>query len=96
MQRASKTFLGLIAIAPAMCVPALADDMSYSFIELAYIDTEIDAFGTDIDGDGVGVGLSFELGEIAFLTATFSLLDFDFGIDLTQFTVGLGGRYAIN
>ena len=84
--------LGLLAIGVSATAPAIADDgMSYNYIEAAYIDTEIDD-GLDVDGDGIGVGGSVELGDFMFLTAGYSSQEFDFSVDLDQLSVGIGAH----
>ena len=82
--------IGLLALAVSVSTPVLADnDMSYSFIEGAYLDTEIDN-GPDIDGDGFGLSGSVELGTNYFLTAGYSTQEFNAGVDLDQKSIGFG------
>ena len=84
--------IGLLAVATAVSAPALADDaLSYTYIEAAYLDTEIDD-GPDVDGDGYGIAGSFELTDALFLTASYADQDFDFGIDSNRWTAGLGAH----
>ena len=88
--------LGLVALAASVSLPAWADDgMSYTFVEAAYVDTEIDGSGFDVDGDGIALDGSFELNESVFLTASYSTQDFDFGIDLDQWSAGIGGHMPL-
>ena len=86
--------LGLVALAASVSLPAWADDMSYTYVEAAYVDTDIDD-GLDVDGDGFAVGGSFEISESFFLTGGYSAQDFDFGIDLDQWSVGIGGHMPL-
>ena len=58
----------------------------------AYIDTELD----DIDGDGFGLSGSFALNETLFLNAGYANQDFDFGLDLDQWSAGIGAHTSIN
>lgn len=88
--------LWLVLLSAAIAAPALADGMSYSFVEAAFVNTEIDNGSVDVDGDGFAIGGSFEINDAVFIIASFSTQDFDFGIDLNQFSVGFGGRYPIN
>ncbi len=86
---------GLFALGAGMAAPALADDgMSYNYIEAAYVDTEIDD-GLDVDGDGLLLNGSVELGENFFLTAGYGTQEFDFSVDLDQWAVGIGGHAPI-
>lgn len=75
--------------------PAFAGDLSYNFIEIGYQEAELDddLAGFSFDGDGFGVGGSFEVGESWFVGVSYSTIGFDFGIDLDQISVG-GGYHA--
>ena len=81
--------LGLVSLL-ALSGPALADGLNYNFIEAGYVEFDLDDDIVDVDGDGLGIGGSFEVGESMFVTAGYSTADFDFGIDLDQLSVGLG------
>ncbi len=71
---------------------AYADNgLNYNYIEAAYLDTEIDD-GLDVDGDGPALRGSFALNETFFVEAGYATQDFDFGIDLDRWTVGLGAH----
>ena len=74
--------------------PALAGGLSYNFVELGYQNAELDDdfAGISVDGDGYGISGSFEVGESWFVTASYGTLDFDFGVDLDQLSIG-GGFY---
>ena len=72
--------------------PAMADGLSYNYIQLGYqkADLDDDLAGISIDGDGYGISGSFEVGESFFIGAGYSALDFDFGVDLDQLSIGGG------
>lgn len=73
--------------------PALAGDLSYNFFELGYQKVDLDEDplpGVSVDGDGYGIGGAFEVGESWYITAGYSKLEFDFGIDLDQLGIGVG------
>ena len=96
MEPAKYLGFGLVALGAAMTMPAIADDdMSYNYVEAAYVDTEIDD-GLDVDGDGVFVNGSVELGDTFFLTAGYGSQEFDFSVDLDQWAVGIGGHAPIS
>ncbi len=80
----------LILAAATLAAPAMADGLSYNYLEGGYqrIDLDDDVF--DIDGDGFGIGGSFELGRNAFMFASYGTADFDFGIDLDELSAGVG------
>jgi len=86
-----KVVLGGILLA-ASPLAALAEDMSYSYVDLAYVDTEIDGVGPSLDGFGLrgSAGFSqnwFAFGEFAAQSAN--------GVDLDTYAVGLGGHYRL-
>jgi hypothetical protein len=79
----------LLAVAP---LAALAEDMSYSFVDLAYVDTEVDGVGPSLDGFGLrgSVGFAenwFAFGEFAAQSVS--------GVDLDTYAVGIGGHYRL-
>jgi opacity protein-like surface antigen len=78
--------------------PAFADGLSYNYIELGYQNAEFDEDigGLDVDGDGYGIRGSFEVGESWFIAASYSALDFDFGVDLDRLGIGAGFHMPIS
>ena len=79
----------MLAAAP---LGALAEGMSYSYVDAAYVDTEIDGVGPSADGFGLrgSVGFAenfFVFGEYADQSVS--------GVDLTTYGVGFGGHYGI-
>lgn len=81
-----------LAIAIGLAVPVFAaDEMSYTYLEGSYLDTEFDD-GLAVDGDGLGLKGSVEISSNVFLTASYADQDFDFGVDLTQWSVGIGAH----
>jgi hypothetical protein len=79
--------------------PTFAADISYNFIEAGYQEIDVDGGfvgGLDIDGDGYGVGGSFELNENWFIAASYSKANFDFGVDLDQLMLGTGYHVPIS
>ena len=81
--------LGLLSLL-ALASPALADGLNYNYLEAGGVNFDLDDDIVDVDGDGFGVGGSFEVGESMFVTAGYSTADFDFDIDLDQLSFGLG------
>ena len=82
-----------LAVLLAICLaaPAMADSPSYNFIQAGYQSIEIDlGAGFDVDGDGYGLGVSFEIGDKMFGFASYVTSDFDFGVDVNQQQAGLG------
>lgn len=87
-----KRFLSIVVLLSVS--PAFAGDLSYNFVEIGYQKAEFDDDfgGSSVDGDGYGISGSFEVGDSWFITASYGTLDFDFGVDLDQLSVG-GGFY---
>lgn len=82
----------------AMCAaPALADELSYNYIDLGYQAVEIDlGGGFDVDGDGFAIGGSFEGGESWHIFAGYGSTNFDFGVDLNELAIGAGYHTPIS
>lgn len=82
-----------IALLCAFTAPALADGLSYNFVEGFYERVEIDSGITDVDGDGFAIGGSFEIGDMWQVIGSYSTADLDFGLDYDQLMLG-GGFHA--
>ncbi|HEX5788831.1 MAG TPA: outer membrane beta-barrel protein [Woeseiaceae bacterium] len=83
--RALATILVLAATGPA-----LAQDLSYNYLELTYSWTEIDAGFADVDGDGFGFKGSLEVGDMWHIFAGIGQADLDQGVDYDQIVIGGG------
>ena len=95
MNNSMTSMIGAVMVAGMLSAPAFAQDgngMSYTYLEAGYLDTEIDVGPNDIDGDGVGVGGSVAVNDTFFLTGSYGTQDFDFGIDVDQWSVGIGAH----
>jgi len=87
----TKVMLGslMLALAP---LAASAEDMSYSFIDPVYVETDIDGVGPSADGFGVRGSAGFAQHYFAFGEyASQSVAD----IDLDTIAVGIGGHYGL-
>ncbi|HEX9707864.1 MAG TPA: hypothetical protein VGA24_09535 [Steroidobacteraceae bacterium] len=80
---------GLLLVAAPLA--ALADDMSYSYIDLGYVETDLDNGPT---ADGFGVRGSVGFAENFFVFGEYTNQDLQ-GIDIDQFAVGLGGHLSL-
>src|SRR5690606_15269329 len=76
-------------------LPALAQDLSYTFIEAAYIDSKIDVGPFDVDGDGRGLRGSVLITDSVFLIGEYSSFDYSRGIDATGYALGAGMRWNL-
>ena len=76
------TFLVLASYAASA-----ADGVSYSYIDLNYVNTDLERGPS---GDGFGARGSVEFGGNFFVFAEYATLDFD-NVDADQYAVGLGG-----
>ncbi|MEX0734012.1 MAG: porin [Steroidobacteraceae bacterium] len=75
----------------AVPLAAQAEGMSYSYIDLGYVETDIDNGPT---ADGFGVRGSVGFAENFFVFGEYSNQDVQ-GVDLDQFAVGLGGHLGL-
>ena len=85
-----KNSLGILLLVAA--TPAMAD-ISYNYVDFSYQRINIDATVFDVDGDGFGIGGSFEIAEDWFVQAGYDQADFDSGIDLDQTSIGIGYKW---
>jgi hypothetical protein len=86
-----KVTLGGLMLAAAP-LAALAEDMSYSFVDLAYIETEVDGVGPSLDGFALRGSVGFAENWFAFAEYAAQSVS---GVDLDTIAVGLGGHYAL-
>jgi hypothetical protein len=86
---------GLAALAAALPLASHADVMSYSYAELGYVDTELDADGFDVDGDGFALRGSLPVTQNFFVFAAYQDLSFDFNVDTSLLEVGGGGHWPL-
>jgi hypothetical protein len=71
------------------------EPFSYTYVELAYDETDFDLGGGDIDGDGLTLSGAFEINEDWHAFASYGSADLDFGIDLDSWAIGAGYRYPL-
>jgi hypothetical protein len=66
-----------------------AAELNYDYLELRFVDSEIDAGTNDIDGDGIKIGGSYKIADNVHTFGSYQTLDFN-GIDLNAFEIGAG------
>ncbi len=80
----------LILATATLAAPAMADGLDYNYLQGGYQRIELDDNFFDVDGDGLGIGGSFELGDSVFVFADYGTADFDFGVDFNELGAGVG------
>jgi len=79
-----------------LALPAMAESPNYTYLELGYQSVDLDAGGgIDADGDGYGIGGSFEFGGSFFGFVNYADTGFDFSVDLTQLQAGVGWHMGL-
>lgn len=80
------------ALVLALAAPALADTPSYNYVQGSFQKVDLDdgGLGLDVDGDGFGIGGSFEVADNWHIVGGYSTIDFGFGVDLNQLSIGGG------
>ena len=84
-----------VAAALLLAAPAMAEGPNYTYLQGGYQRVELDDSFFDVDGDGFGVGGSFDFGNNVFAFAGYSMADFDFGVDVDQLDIGAGYHMPI-
>ena len=84
-----------VAAALLLAAPAMADGLNYSYLQGGYQRVELDDDFFDVDGDGFGIGGSYDFGNNVFAFAGYSMADFDFGVDVDELNVGVGYHIGI-
>lgn len=83
------TIAGTIML--SLTAPVMAETPSYNYGQLVYQRVDLDDdFGLNVDGDGLGIGGSFEIAPNWHIAGGYSSTEFDFGVDLNQLQVGAG------
>src|SRR5262245_10513133 len=92
MQR--RTLSWLAALLASVPFASHAENMSYTYAELGYVDTKQDDL--DVDGDGLALRGSIAFMNNFFAFASYEDLGYDFNIDVTKLQVGVGGHWPLN
>lgn len=89
-------YLLIAAAALLMSTSALADGVSYSYIQAMYAEVDIDVGPVDADGDGFAVAGSVAINDSWYVFADYGTADFDFNVDLDRFSIGAGYHAPIS
>lgn len=85
-----------ILVLVAFAMPAIAAELSYSYVEAGYQKIELDdSSGFSVDGDGFGIGGSFEIGDSFHVFGSYASSSFDFSVDLDEYSLGAGYHTSI-
>ena len=85
--------LAMLGLVP---LQAMADRMSYSFIQAQYVfDSEIEQGGADADGDAPGVRFGWIMGPYLFSDIRWEEYDYDGGVDGHEASAALGFRHPL-
>jgi len=74
---------------------SLAGDVSYTYVRLNYVSTELDLGPVDVDGDGLELDGSFAFTPNVFGFGSYSDVEFDGNVDVSRLDVGGGYRHAV-
>lgn len=85
-------FLTVAALLP---IGAVAQDLDYTFLELSYVDAELDTGFVDVGGNGFALTGSVLITDSVFLFAGYGTQDYDFGVDGTTYDLGAGMRWGL-
>jgi opacity protein-like surface antigen len=92
MKRLALTASLLLALAPA----AFAEDMSYSNVELKYLDVSLSDSVFNVNGDGFAIDGSYEITSRVFLLGEWQDLSYDFGVNGRTYELGAGFHHPIS
>jgi len=87
----ARVMLGSLMLAAAP-LAAMAEDMSYNYVDLAYVDQDIDGVGPSADGFGLRGSIGFAENWLAFAEYSSTSVQ---GVDIEQIAVGFGGHYGL-
>jgi opacity protein-like surface antigen len=92
MNRAALIGSLALTLAPA----AAFADMSYSNVELKYLNLSLSDSVANVNGDGFAISGQYALGDKMFLLGEWQEQNYDFGIDGHQYEIGGGFHHPIN
>jgi hypothetical protein len=79
-----------------MATSAVARDLSYTFVRLDYVNTEIDVGPVDVDGDGFDLQGSLGVAKKFYIFGGYQDVGLDFDIDASQLELGGGWHHGFS
>ena len=83
----------------ALSASAAAQDFDYNYLSLGYERVTLDDGTFDVDGDGIGLNGSFEIGESFFVFGGYGMAEFEeagIEVDADTLSIGLGWHTALS
>lgn len=91
-----KAAVAFLVVSLSFSGVSIAEDVSYDYVRLNYVNTELDLGPVDVDGDGLELDGSFSFAQKrAFAFGTYSDVEFDGDVDASRLDLGGGYRHAI-
>lgn len=87
-------YSGMVLMILGLTSAALADDFDYNFVSGSYGQIDIDDL--NVDGDVYGLGLSIGIAENIHMFADYQGSDLDFGLDVSEWSAGIGYNTPIS
>jgi hypothetical protein len=87
-----KIFKILVVLASSACMAQghAESNFNYDYVEVGAVTLDTKILGVDVGGDTLGISGSFDLSESVNLLASHQSTDFNFGLEGTQSSVGVG------
>ena len=97
MSRVSRAFLALPLVLPAVALAQQPTEsqFNYTYVELAYDESDFDLGGPELDGDGFTLSGSFQLNDDWHLYGSYGAADLDAGADVDTLAIGAGYSHAL-
>lgn len=91
--------LPMLLVGAFICTNTYSSDaeITYNYVDLAYVNTDVDDAlpGVDVDGDGGAIRFSGSVHPNVHLFGEYSQVDLDFGVDVTTWQVGVGYNHSL-
>jgi hypothetical protein len=87
----------LVVLLPAVAMAQQQTDsqFNYTYVELAYDESDFDLGGPELDGDGFTLSGAYELSDEWHLYGSYGTADLDAGVDLDTLGIGVGYAHSL-